>query len=193
MPKQFLAVVPGGLDQNQDLKRLLAKLKRTLAERGVPTRWNPPHLWHVTIKFLGEPAYAEHLPRALASWRPPLSDANGDLTFTLGGLGVFPTEDAARVLWLGVRASQSFFDLQRDLDEHLAREGVAHAEQPARPFRPHLTLARFRNPLGAQDLVALGGRKHFGDYRPTEVVLFESVIENQMAKYVPRVRCPLPG
>ena len=183
-PKQFLAVVPGGLDQNQELKQLLGKLKRTLSDRGTVVRWNPPSLWHVTLKFLGEPADVNALAPALAEWRPEI----GDLTFTLTGLGVFPTTEAARVLWIGVRASQGFLDLQASLEEHLRHHGIEHEPQPERPFRPHLTLARFRNPLGAADLVQLGGRKQFGEYRPTEVVLFESEIEGSMVRYVPRVR-----
>lgn len=186
-PKQFLAVVPGGLDQNRELKHLLGKLKRTLADRGTVVRWNPPALWHITLKFLGEVSNQPALPRALAAWRPVI----GDLTFSLGGLGVFPTVEAARVLWVGVRASQGFLDLQADLDRHLREFGIEAETQPDRPFRPHLTLARFRNPLGAADLVNLGGRRHFGDYRPTEVVLFESMIEGSMVKYAPRARFSL--
>ena len=183
-PKQFIAVVPGGLDQNQELKQLLRKLKRTLAERGTTVRWNPPHLWHVTLKFLGETIEPERVAKALEDWTP----AVGEISFTLNALGVFPVTEAARVLWIGVRASQAFLDLQKSLEDQLARHDVRVEAQPERPFRPHLTLARFRNPIGAADLLELGGRRHFGDYRPTEVVLFESVIEGSMVKYAPRAR-----
>ena len=182
-----MAVVPGGLEQNPVLRQLLGKLKRTLADRGTIVRWNPPSLWHVTLKFLGQPLDAEAVSMAFASWQSVV----GDLTFSLAGLGVFPTTEAARVLWIGVRASQGFLDLQASLDDHLKKLGIEHEPQPERPYRPHLTLARFRNPVGASDLLQLGGRRHFGDYRPSEVVLFESVIEGSMVKYSPRVRRPL--
>ena len=79
--------------------RLMAKLKRTLRERGTVVRWNPPHLWHVTLKFLGEPKDPEQIPRVLETWQPKLDD----VTFGLSGIGVFPTPEAARVLWVPVR------------------------------------------------------------------------------------------
>lgn len=106
----------------------------------------------------------------------------------VSGLGAFPVVDQARVLWLGVSAGQEFLDLQASLAACVLRAGFILED---RPFRPHLTLARFRNPMSAVDLVGLGGRKHFGDYPVRELVLFESVLQGNIVKYSPVKRWSL--
>jgi 2'-5' RNA ligase len=59
-----------------------------------------------------------------------------------GGLGVFPTRGAPRVLWLGVRVGEAPL---RTLQAAVAAR-LADAQVPfdAKPFHPHLTLARWR-------------------------------------------------
>jgi hypothetical protein len=52
-------------------------------------------------------------------------------------------------------------------------------------------LARLRNPQSVDDLVTLGGRKHFGDYQISELIVFESVLQGNILKYVPQLRRPL--
>ena len=185
MARQFVAVVPEGLAENGELTRLLSKMKRTLRDRETPVRWVAPDLWHVTLHFLGEqPDGDERLRNLLASWAPKSSD----LRLRLQGVGAFPEPEAARVLWVGVQASQEFLNLQVELGQRLREACFAFEE---REFRPHLTLARFRNPISATDLIGLGGRKHFGDYPIGELVLFESFPQGNIIKYVPRFRQPL--
>ena len=184
MKRRFLAVVPSGLDQNHDLVNLVVKLKRTLREREVALRWVPSALWHVTLAFLGE---AEGDLDFLQDWCALLTVPK--LELRVSGLGAFPSSEEARVLWLGVGASQEFLDLQSALRVRLKTSGF---ELEDRPYRPHLTLARFRNPLNASDLLGLGGRKHFGDYPVRELILFESVLEANVVKYSPQRRWLLP-
>jgi 2'-5' RNA ligase len=160
---------------NHDLTTLLSKLKRTTREREVDLRWVAPSLWHITLAFLGEAAGSLDF---LEEWRP----GAGETKLRLAGLGAFPSNDHARVLWLGVSASKEFLDLQASLAERLTAAGFVLED---RPYRPHLTLARFRNPMSAADLVELGGRKHFGDYPVAELVLFESVLQGNVVKYTP--------
>ena len=185
MSKQFLAVVPEGLDKNQSLKQLLGKLKRTIRERDQEARWTPAGLWHVTLHFLGEVSGAEQvrLKEFLQSWHPKVDD----LTLRLQGVGAFPAAEEARVLWLGVQENQQFLRLQAELAGKLLEQGFPPDEKE---FHPHLTLARFRNQISATSLVQLGGRKHFGDYKIGELILFESVLQGNIIKYVPQLRLP---
>jgi len=181
--RQFIAVVPRGLDKNSELKKLMGKLKRTLDQRERDVRWTPPALWHVTLQFLGDLTAAQKidLHALLAEWRPDLSG----ITLRLHGLGAFPSPEEARVLWVGVQESQDFIGLQENLSALLLAAGFALGE---REFKPHLTLARFRNTFNAGDLVQLGGRKHFGDYPLSELILFESVLQGNILKYMPQFR-----
>jgi 2'-5' RNA ligase len=178
MNRRFLAVVPEGLQDNASLKQLLVKLKRTARERGQEVRWVAPDLWHITLVFLG--TAGGDVAGALQGWQPPGLER---VELRLHGVGAFPSVDEARVLWIGCQASQGFLNLQASLSERLAEAGIV--AEGRREFNPHLTLGRFRNPFNAGSLVRLGGRKHIGDYRPRELILFESALQGGILKYIP--------
>lgn len=183
MGRQFIAVVPAGLNENAELKQLMGKLKRTMNDRGQEVRWTPSNLWHVTLQFLGDlpPALTPKLHELLAQWNPQ----SEGMVLRMQGLGAFPSPDEARVLWMGAAENQEFLRLQEDLAARLKAAGFTLGD---REFRPHLTLARFRNTVNVSDLVKLGGRKHFGDYPIGELILFESVLQGNIIKYVPQLR-----
>lgn len=183
MSHHFIAIVPQGLEKNVDLKRLLGKLKRTVEGRKQEVKWVRPDLWHVTLEFLGNLSQSqlERLQHLLDNWRPSPSSEE----FRLQGFGAFPSSQEGRVLWIGVHRPQVLFDLQRDLAQQLTASDFV---LEGRDYKPHLTLARFRNLANLTDLIQLGGRKHFGDYRVGEIVLFESVLQGSMAKHIPLYR-----
>ncbi len=182
----FIGVVPEGLEKNEPLKVLLGKMKRTLKEREREARWAAPDLWHVTLLFLGALA-EEDLARAVSAlntWCPSLSQ----VSLEMAGVGAFPEPHEARVLWLGVHRSQEMLAFRHELVEHISAAGVVAPEADTRDFVPHLTLARLRNLQSVDDLVRLGGRKDVGSYPVREVVLFESVVQGNIKKYLPIAR-----
>ena len=188
MGRYFIAVVPDGLTENQELIQLVSKMKRTLRDREREVRWVRPDLWHVTLAFLGNLAIERHeeLKALLSEWQPA---GAAELNLRLSGVGGYPVEDAARVLWVGVAENQKFLDFQAELTTFLRDRAF---ELDSKPFHPHMTLARFRNAQSVSDLVELGGRKRFGDYKIRELILFESVLEGNILKYIPTFRRALP-
>lgn len=96
---------------------------------------------HVTLAFLG-PAPAARAPELLALARAALAGAAG-FDLVTAGIGGFPASGRARVLWLGFEPQPALADLAGRLRDGLRAAGVAF---DARPFQPHLTLARFRDP-----------------------------------------------
>jgi len=94
---------------------------------------------HLTLRFLGDspPARLEKLeaPLAAAAAACPVSSARVD------GLGTFPERGHPRVLWLGLDLPAPVLELQRACERAAVRAGFPRED---RPFRPHLTLARFR-------------------------------------------------
>jgi 2'-5' RNA ligase len=180
--KLFLGVTPKALKDNSQLKQVYGKLKRTVGEWEDPVRWTPPDMWHVTVLFLGEQP-AENLARIekrIDHWQPPPSP--NELSFQ--GLGAFPSHDHGRVLWVGVRENKAFLQFQAALNQTFMEAGIATA--PEHEFRPHLTLARFRHARHLKSLIELAPKTQFGREPAEELVLFESVVENHMAKYIPR-------
>ena len=117
----------------------------------VRASWERAEKLHITLKFLGEieQRRVEALSRAAAR---AAESAQG---FELGieGAGAFPPRGLPRVLWLGVSdPSDGLARLQSHLEDECATASFAREK---RPFHPHLTIARLRQPEGARQLAAL--------------------------------------
>jgi 2'-5' RNA ligase len=119
-------------------------------------RWTGREAWHLTLAFLGEvgePAAAALGPRLeRAARRHP------GLSLSFGAGGAFPAPRRARVLWTGIRGDRpALAALARSVAAGARRAGAPPPEE-GRGFRPHLTLARCREPTDVRPLVeALAG------------------------------------
>lgn len=119
-----------------------AGLRATAGERGI--RWSTPGQFHVTLKFLGETA-DEDLPHASAAAKETAARIT-PFTLTLGNVGAFPHAKRPQVLWIGAAGGvPELARLVEYLDKSLSVHGFA-AE--AKRFKPHVTLARIKNPEG---------------------------------------------
>lgn len=99
-----------------------------------------PARMHLTLVFLGEVQEAR-VPAVVESMNAPANMAPFELAF--GGIGVFPPRGAARVLWIGITdGAELLARLQQDMAERVRAVGIAFDD---RPFRPHLTLGRWRD------------------------------------------------
>lgn len=116
-----------------------AALRETLA---APARvsWERAEKMHLTLKFFGdvEAARAGALSAALAR----AAASAGTLALRLEGTGVFPSPGRPNVLWLGVADGAGGLPrLHARVEQECAAAGFA---REARPFHPHVTLARVR-------------------------------------------------
>ncbi len=148
--RAFLAIL---LDP--PLRDALSACVRALQAAHPPARlkWVGDEQHHVTLHFLGEisPAQTEAVTRALAGLPPPTAP----LSLTLGGLGAFPNVNRPATLWAG----------SQDEGGRIAMLAVAYGralralgfEIDARPFTPHLTLARVPRDLDPATIRAVGG------------------------------------
>jgi 2'-5' RNA ligase len=112
--------------------------------------WERPEKLHVTLKFLGEvePARVADLSRAAGR----AASVAGPFELAVGGAGAFPPRGAPRVLWLGVTdTTGGLARLQACLEDECAALGFAREK---RPFSPHLTIARLRDPRTSGPLAA---------------------------------------
>ena len=128
------------------LRPRLEALLLDLRSSGADLRWTRPENLHLTLSFLGEVrddavSAVERALAAAARGRPPFS-------LTLAGLGVFPSVDRPRTVWLGVsEGAETIGKLAAALRGALASGGLAPAEGD-REFAAHLTLGRLRSPAG---------------------------------------------
>ena len=95
---------------------------------------------HLTLAFLGALPLAREADLLDAARRAAATHERFDLGFA--GLGGFPTSARARVAWLGVREGRDpLISLAAVLRARLDEQGLPF---DAKPFRPHLTVARSR-------------------------------------------------
>lgn len=140
---------------------------------------------HLTLAFLGDVpddrvAAAERALRAGAAGAPALG-------LEAAGLGAFPDQRRARVLWAGVSGDlRELAALQASLTRELLSEGL---EVDDKPFHPHVTLARARVPQPFP--TTLDRSQRFGAWRAGEVRLYESFLGPQGPKYEVVAAVPL--
>jgi 2'-5' RNA ligase len=154
---------------------------------GAYASWTRPESLHLTLKFLGEVEPAIHM-NALHQAAETAKAGVAPFTLTISGAGTFPPRGAARVLWLGVGDDEG--QLAR-LHFRLDRE-CGHAGFPleSKPFKPHLTLARLRQPQGAQALSEAHRGEGFGpfEFDVREFVLMRSRLGPGGSRYTPMAR-----
>jgi RNA 2',3'-cyclic 3'-phosphodiesterase len=123
----------------------------------VRASWERPEKMHLTLKFVGEVERARAAELSTAAARSAGTTAS--FVLSVGGTGTFPPHGPPRVLWLGVEdASGGLALLHRRLEDECVAAGFP---REARPFNPHLTLARVRAPRDARDLAAAHRETHF--------------------------------
>jgi 2'-5' RNA ligase len=140
--------------------------------------------WHLTLAFLGNDADPDAVAIALAGMRGPRGRAR------LGGAGAFPDQRRAQVLWLGLTEGA---DLVRRLAAEVAERvaPLGHAADP-RPFRPHLTLARYRRAADVRELVAAFGDSGIGPaWEVDAITVYESRLRAEGAVYIQRAMVPV--
>ena len=130
----FLAI-----EMPAEVKEILSTLRQDIA--GV--RWVPPEQLHLTLLFLGElaPENLDRLCNALATI------AIAPFTLTFDRTGCFPRPAAPRILWAGIKPHPALSRLVLLSREAAADCGVLVDEKP---FSPHITLARSKQPAPSQ-------------------------------------------
>ena len=106
-----------------------------------------PESIHLTIRFLGEVPAAQTAAIAAAVSEPAADWTPFELE--LGGVGAYPSPGRARVLWVGLAGDLArLIDLHGEVADVLASLGFA---REARPYSPHLTVARIGDRASASD------------------------------------------
>lgn len=110
-------------------------------------RWVNPVDMHLTLFFLGEQS-ADDIPAFMAAGNAAAAQGR-PFTLNLRGLGQFPSDGAARVVWLGAHeaASQQANGLASRLRTNLKSFG---ADRVA--FNPHITLGYVRPSADQKEL-----------------------------------------
>ena len=121
------------------VKNALAELIEELHRADIRSiRLVRPEGIHLTLKFLGdvEEEQVEQVVTAVSN----ASRMHRAFGLELGSVGAFPSRNAPRVLWVGLRGDpEPLLRLQHGIEQALAPLGFARED---RPFSAHLTVAR---------------------------------------------------
>lgn len=177
-------------EAREALQRRIARLKQSLPN----VRLADPASLHLTLVFLGE-IDDNQLSAVIAA---SLDAARLSRPFTLGldELGTFGSRRAPRVIWTGVRGEvERLLSLQQRLAMALEAQGFPREE---RPFSPHLTLARLKQPLapeiaGQLDLLrqVLVPRDERATFAVDHIAVMKSELARTGACYTRLRACPL--
>jgi 2'-5' RNA ligase len=159
--------------------RRIASLKEAVPD--AHASWAREANLHLTLKFLGE------VPQSsVKDFSNAVSRAVAAVTLfsiRLEQTGAFPRHGQPRVLWIGINdPTGKLGELHARLEEESAHVGFA---KEARPFHPHLTVARLRKPLHARTLAAAHKEMEFQpvEIAVSELLVIRSELSSEGSKY----------
>jgi len=164
------------------------RLKRAFGGADRSLKWVAAEQLHVTLVFAGsvDDVRAAAIVETMREAIPAPS-----FTMVFEGIGVFPPRGAPNVLWLGVGAgADDAVAIQSAVATRLERHGIARER---RPYRPHLTLARWRASRPADRRLVEGAEhgREIARVRVTSVTLFQSQLSSAGSKYTVLAQSPL--
>lgn len=173
----FLAI-----DLDEALRDSLFTAAEPMRAAEPTSAWVAAPKLHLTLEFLGEAeeARVQPLMRALDAVAAP----QRPFEMRLHDIGAFPNFRRARVVWCGVESEPRLELLHHDLE--LAAQECGF-ELEGRAFRPHVTLARVRRPIGEERGRALHRVARTVEFRGLQhvahITLYESLLEPAGARY----------
>ncbi|PIV70270.1 MAG: RNA 2',3'-cyclic phosphodiesterase [Euryarchaeota archaeon CG01_land_8_20_14_3_00_38_12] len=165
-----IGALPGIVKVLDDLKNTDADLK--LVE---------PENIHLTLKFLGE--IDEKMVDEIAGVMEKSVKEVSPFRIKLRGVGVFPSMDYMRVLWVGLKDAEKLGIIAERLENGLSNLGF---KKEKRRFSPHVTIGRVkssRNKDELQNFLNENTKKDFGEFDVKCIRLKKSVLTPKGPEY----------
>jgi 2'-5' RNA ligase len=124
----------------ESLKQDLAAAQDKIKVAGVDASWTRAAGMHLTLKFMGDVPETNVL--VISDALTNAARMSAGFRISVAGIGAFPDQKNARVVWAGVAGDvEKLALLQVVVDEAMAVLGF---EREKRSFIPHLTLGRIK-------------------------------------------------
>ena len=150
-------------------------MQNQIEKTGATIKFTEPENLHFNLKFLGETPENE-----IDSIKGVLNNVSKhfeQFKVHIGGIGVFPSLNYIKVIWLGVtEGSHLLRSLAEAIDSGLSEKGFS---KETRKFTPHLTLGRVRSKKNKEELVSMLKsleKTDIGNMVLQEISLIESVL-----------------
>jgi 2'-5' RNA ligase len=131
----------------------LTRLQEQLKTGGrTPAKWVDPASIHLTLKFLGNTSAG--LTGRITAAMTEATRGTAPIRLEVKGVGAFPNLNRVQIVWVGLTGeTDRLAALQKAIEAGLKPLGFA---PEARPFTPHLTLARLRDQATPAERQQLG-------------------------------------
>jgi RNA 2',3'-cyclic 3'-phosphodiesterase len=184
--RTFLAIRVG-----DEVEAAIYRLIEELRAPNDGVAWARRDQLHVTVKFLGAAVDSARLA-PLAEAVAEVGKAAGALQIRTRGIGAFPNLRRPRLLWTGLE-SQPLIRLATRVEDAATQLGFERAE---RPWAPHLTIARIRDPRRVRSLLGrlqVASQSEFGESKVSEIALYRSHLSSKGSSYERLATFPLGG
>jgi RNA 2',3'-cyclic 3'-phosphodiesterase len=164
-----------------EIEEAVAAFQAGLRKLDGDISWTRPAGFHLTLKFLGNRVPAADVARMIDGLAPIAAAMPPFLVFARGA-GAFPSLKRPRVIWVGL-AGGPLLELAEQVEALSVRCGF---EPEGRPFNPHLTIGRVRNPsrgLRLRESLQSAGVLDFGCCMIGSIALYRSRLSPQGATY----------
>jgi 2'-5' RNA ligase len=178
MKRTFIAVK---IEPGKMLLDAVEKMRLRLRNESV--KWVDLNQVHVTLAFIGDTS--EGTIKDISEMLAVSCKGFGEIEFRVAGVGVFKSITDPRVIWAGIGNNRRLTQLEALISGGLKELGLGLEEKP---FRPHLTLARIRTLKDQKVLGTLISDYEnvvFQESRISEVIYFESILQQTGPLYVP--------
>ena len=177
----------------EEIKNIVSRVSDEARKSPLDLRLVRPGNIHLTVVFM-ENILSEHLS-GIGEAAARVCHRYGPFDISLKGTGAFGSRRNPRVLWIGLEGGIKRMAYFRDsLQKHLKPFGI---KEERRPFKPHLTLGRFRRGSGVSAHLNEFLLKYQDLTSPVcpldELVLFKSDLKPGGAVYTMLNVWPLDG
>ena len=124
-----------------ELKNYFTELQKQLPQNA---KLSLVKSFHLTLKFLGD-VQQNNVDEIVDNLKKIKFQPFG---VNLDSIGIFPTENYIRVVWVGLKPEDKVMDLQKQIDESLKK-----LFKNEKDFKAHITLARVRYPSDKKSFV----------------------------------------
>lgn len=180
MPKRFRTFIAVAIAKS--VRERLVALQNQLRAAAQQVKWVEPENLHLTLKFLGEVG-EQDLYAVCKAAEQAVTD-RAPFQMNMAGVGAFPNPNRPRVIWAGVwQGAPEITSIHESLEQVFRVQGYPRED---RPFTPHLTLGRMRQPKPTPQLAAALHKLAGWEGGPTfvrEILILSSQLSPQGSTY----------
>lgn len=172
MKKRIFTAIDISDEAREKISDYIESLRRQFPDLRVG--WDKPEKLHLTLKFFGDvdEIGLENIEKAVENTVLQMSDFDLLLHLT----GVFPNVRNAKILWIGLEDKTNLLKSANTiLENECAKFGFTKEK---RKFKPHLTVARLREPHKSKKLAETHLKNEFPliEFTAKSIVIYESTL-----------------